>query len=116
MTENRLPAPVIITFGRLDARALGWATAIVAGVLLFLTTMILVFKGGPVVGPTLSLLAQFFPGYRVTSTGAILGFIYGAAFGFVLGYSFAHLRNGIAHLLLVSVKRRTEQATISDLL
>ncbi len=116
MKEKSLPGPVIITFGRLDARALGGAVAVVFGLFLFLTTIILVFKGGPVVGPTLSLLSQYFPGYEVTAPGAVLGFLYGAVCGFVIGYSFAHLRNGIAHLFLLSVKRRSEQATISDLL
>src|SRR4029453_17281398 len=48
-------------FPRVDGVAFGAATGLVAGALLCLATLVLVWKGGPVVGPTLGLLAQFLP-------------------------------------------------------
>lgn len=116
MAQKGIPEPVIITFGRLDPKALGLAISVVFGAILFLATLVLVLRGGPVVGPNLSLLAQYFPGYSVTWGGSILGLLYGALCGFIFGYGFAQLRNGVAHLFLLSVKRRAERATISDLL
>jgi hypothetical protein len=37
-----------------------------------------------VVGPHLGLLGIFFPGYRVTFAGSLIGFVY----AFVVGYGF----------------------------
>lgn len=115
MNQKTLPEPVVITFGRLDAKALGIALGVVLGSLLFLATIILVVRGGAKVGPNLSLLSEYFPGYRVTWQGSILGIFYGALSGFLIGYCFAWLRNAVAHLFLLSMKRRADRATIGDL-
>ena len=45
---------------------------------LFLMSVILILKGGPVVGPTLSLLGQYLPGYEVSPRGSLVGLAYGA--------------------------------------
>lgn len=67
---------------RLNARAWGIAFGLLGGIGLFLATMILVVRGGNHPGEHLRLLAVFFPGYRVTAGGALIGFVY----GFVTGY------------------------------
>ena len=67
---------------RLNARAWGIAFGLLAGGGLFLATAILVIRGGPDPGAHLSLLSNYFPGYRVTWAGSFLGFVY----AFVLGY------------------------------
>ncbi|HJU88864.1 MAG TPA: hypothetical protein VJ672_05695 [Gemmatimonadaceae bacterium] len=72
---------------RLNARAWGIAMGLLFGLGLFIATNFLVLKGGPEVGPHLSLLAVYFPGYRVTFLGSIIGFIY----AFVLGYALGRL-------------------------
>lgn len=66
----------------LNARAWGIAVGLLFGLGLFLATIILVIKGGPNVGAHLQLLANYFPGYSVTTLGSFVGFVY----GFVLGY------------------------------
>ena len=71
------------TLLRLNARAWGIAIGLLLGVGLFLATALLVLKGGPTVGPHLSLLGEYLPGYRVTWGGAFVGFVY----MFVLGYA-----------------------------
>ena len=52
-----------------------------SGALLLLATLVLALKGGAVVGPTLGLLEQYLPGYRVTLTGGLLGGFYGGPSG-----------------------------------
>jgi hypothetical protein len=72
---------------RLNERAWGIAVGLLSGGGLFLATNILVLKGGPNVGQHLSLLAVYFPGYRVTFAGSFVGFVY----GFVVGYGLGRL-------------------------
>ena len=72
---------------RLNARAWGIAMGLLFGLGLFIATNILVLKGGSEVGPHLGLLAVYFPGYRVTFLGSLVGFVY----AFVLGYALGRL-------------------------
>lgn len=103
-------------FAKLDPIALGVSMGVVVGVGLFLATMALLLKGGPVVGPTLGLLNNFLIGYEVTWQGAFVGLIEGAIGGFLLGYSLANLRNwgmrAYAHL----IRRRAESKAQQHLL
>lgn len=81
---------------RLNAVVQGIVTGIIAGLAIFLATNWLLIKGGEVVGPHLSLLGQFFVGYRVTFVGSLVGFAYGAVGGFAVGYFVARTYNVIA--------------------
>ncbi|MFN2431803.1 MAG: hypothetical protein ABR599_03120 [Gemmatimonadota bacterium] len=94
---------------RLDVLALGAAAGVVTGSAVFLATSWLLLKGGPVVGPTLALLAQYFPGYRVTWPGSLVGFLYGALAGFSCGAALALLRNWILDLFVARARRRSER-------
>jgi hypothetical protein len=87
---------VLIELLRLNAVILGLTVGLLSGLTIFILTIILVIKGGQVVGPHLSLLSQFFPGYRVTPAGSIIGFLYGLVFGFLAGYVFARIYNWVA--------------------
>ena len=95
-------------FRKLDGLALGGATGIAAGVVLCLATLILVLKGGDVVGPRLELLAQYFPGYSVTWMGSLLGLAYGLFYGFLIGWYFAFIRNGVLFLTMTVALRRAQ--------
>jgi hypothetical protein len=75
------------TLLRLNARAWGIAMGLMLGIGLFVATNFLVIRGGDVVGPHLSLLGAYLPGYSVTFLGSIIGFIY----MFVIGYAFGRL-------------------------
>ena len=104
-------------FARLDPLALGISVGLVSGLGIFLTTAALLLKGGPVVGPNLSLLGHYLPGFEVTWAGAFLGWFEAGIGGFVLGNLIAETRNwglkAYAHL----VKRRAEteaQRTLLD--
>src|SRR5215471_653743 len=85
-------------FRKIDRAALGFSVGTVGGLALFLATLALVVKGGAVVGPTLALLAQYFPGYTVTPLGSLVGLFYGFISGFVGGWLFAALRNVLTFL------------------
>jgi hypothetical protein len=81
---------------RLRAGIVAIVTGILGGVALWAATMWLVVKGGPNVGQHLSLLRAYYPGYAVTWTGALLGFVYGALTGAILGWCVAWLYNVLA--------------------
>lgn len=67
----------------------------VCGAGLFSATILLLIRGGPMVGQNLGLLSHYFPGYDVTWLGAFVGLFYGALFGGVLGYCTAWIYNRI---------------------
>ena len=81
---------------KLNARAWGIAFGLLGGLGLFLATAILVLKGGENVGEHLGLLAVFFPGYRVSTGGAFIGFVY----GFVVGYGVGRVIGGVYNRVL----------------
>ena len=81
---------------RLNARAWGIATGLLLGGGLFLATVFLVIRGGPMVGQHLSLIRVFFPGYSVTWLGAFVGFIYAFVLGYGLGRIIGSVYNRLA--------------------
>ena len=80
---------------RMNERAWGIALGLLLGGGLFLATIVLVIKGGSDVGQHLSLLSVFFPGYRVTVLGGMIGFVY----AFVLGYALGRLISAVYNRL-----------------
>ena len=103
-------------FAKLDTLAMGGAVGIVSGLALFLATAILLIKGGAVIGPNLSLLSQYLPGYRVTWSGAFLGFVEAAFIGFIIGYLFAYLRNLGLTVYAYFIKRQAQSKASGDIL
>ena len=81
---------------RLNARAWGISTGLLFGGGLFLATIFLVIRGGPMVGQHLSMLRVFFPGYSVTWLGAFIGFIYAFVLGYGLGRIIGSVYNRLA--------------------
>jgi hypothetical protein len=97
-----LDALVRVRMLRLNATIQGVAAGTILGLGLFVATNWLLLKGGPVVGPNLALLNQFFIGYRVSFVGSLIGLAYGFVLGFVIGYVVARIYNR-----LVDVRRET---------
>ena len=94
--NNELEQVLRTRIVRLNAKVDGLVTGLIAGFGIFIATNWLVLKGGPQVGPHLSLLGQFFIGYRVTFWGSLIGFAYAFVCGFVAGYSVAWIYNLVA--------------------
>ena len=78
---------------RLNATVQGIVTGLVAGLGVFIATNWLVLKGGERIGPHLSLLGQYFIGYRVSFLGSLLGFFYAFVIGYVVGYMVGRVYN-----------------------
>jgi hypothetical protein len=95
-TDRTLRSAVL----RLNERAWGISTGLLLGFGLFIATNVLVLRGGPNVGQHLALLAIYFPGYRVTFWGSVVGFVY----AFVVGYALGRLI-GIVYNRLASIAR-----------
>ncbi|MFH1812413.1 MAG: FAD-dependent oxidoreductase [Pseudomonadota bacterium] len=86
-------AVLVRTFARLDEFSFALASGAVLGLLLLAMTLTLVVKGGERVGPTLSLLVHYLPGYSVTYQGAVTALGLGLLWGFLFGWLFATVRN-----------------------
>ena len=81
----------------LNARAWGISFGLLLGGGLFIATVLLVLRGGPLMGQHLNLLGAFFPGYRVSWPGAFIGFVY----AFVVGYALGRLIGEVYNRLTV---------------
>lgn len=99
-------------FAKLDAVALGVGVGTAWGGTIWLMTALLLAKGGEQIGPNLSLLNQFMPGYSVTWIGGVVGLLYGFGAGFVFGFAFARARNTAMRLHLGSRKLRRYFAAV----
>jgi len=81
---------------RLNERAWAIAIGLLLGGGLFVATMVLVLRGGPNPGPHLQLLSVYFPGYRVTTLGSFVGFVYAFVIGYALGRVVGFVYNRLA--------------------
>lgn len=81
---------------RLSGNVLGLVFGVLLGLTIFAATNWLILKGGPVVGPHLSLLSQFFIGYTVTFAGSLVGMLYGFVGGYLAGFFIAWVYNLVA--------------------
>lgn len=107
-------ALIVATLSKLDAVALGVSLGTLFGLVIFLATNLLVFKGGEVVGPNLGLLSQYFIGYEVTHWGSLIGFAYGLMSGFVLGFLIASLRNLIIKVYIHVLRLKGAFLAVND--
>lgn len=96
MAEIRPSAPLDRSIRRLNARAWGIATGLLAGGSLFVATNVLLLRGGENVGQHLQLLSVFFPGYSVSFVGSLVGFVY----LFVLGYGVGRVLGSVYNWLV----------------
>jgi hypothetical protein len=81
---------------RLNGRAWGIALGILFGLGLFVATNVLVLRGGPGVGMHLQLLSTYFPFYRVTFLGSLIGFVYAFVVGYATGRIVCAVYNKVA--------------------
>ncbi len=102
-------------FLRLDSVAFGLSLGVVAGLVLLLMTLALVWQGGAAAS-ALALLGQYLPGYRVSLSGSVLGLLYGFVGGACFGWAFACLRNTLMILSLIGVRRAVQPQALLQLL
>lgn len=107
--------PPVATFLPIHKRALGVAAGVVAALLVFLATALHLLLD-PRPGLPLELLAEYFRGYTVSWSGALIGAAWGGFVGFILGWFFAFLRNFIVAVMLLVVRSRAELSQTNDFL
>ena len=92
-------------FALFDTVAFSIASACIAALLMFLATAALLVMGpapGHPVGPHLSALATFWPGFSVSWAGAFIGMIYAAIIGAGLGFALAVFWN-FCHIVMLGL-------------
>lgn len=92
-------------FAKMDVMALATAVGVLCAIALFSATAVLLMQTVPEdypVGPHLSALADYLPGYSVSWSGSIVGAIYGFLCGAIGGFSAAVFWN-ITHYVALGV-------------
>ena len=84
------------TLARANEQGWGIVVGSLCGLGLFLATVVLVLRGGDNPGPHLGLLHVYFPGYRVTWLGSVIGFIYAFVAGYAIGRTVASIYNRLS--------------------
>lgn len=75
---------------KLSIKSFALATGILWAVLIFLSTLYVMIRGG---GEHFILLNKFFFGYSLSFIGALIGMIWGFLYGLMLGALFAWIHN-----------------------
>lgn len=114
--EPQIQEAIELIFAKVHRIGLGLAAGVLCASAIFLLTMLLVIRGGTVVGPNLALLGQYLPGYTVTVSGAFIGAAWGFVWGFLGGWVAAAMRNVLMFLNWVLVQRRVEHRYLKNLL
>jgi len=84
------------SIARLRAGIMAIVVGTLSGTGLLVATVWLLIRGGENVGQHLALLRNFFPGYTVTWGGAVIGFLWAAVAGGVIGWMTAWVYNWVA--------------------
>ena len=100
-------ALVAYAFAPVHKAALGVAFGLTAGALTALVTIAHVALE-ITNGPRLGLLAQFFYGYDVSWTGAIVGFLWAFVTAFVAGWFLGFLKNLFTALWVFAIRTKAE--------
>jgi hypothetical protein len=86
------------TVANIQAGVLAFVGGVIGGLGLFIMTAWLLLEGGPQVGSHLQLLSNYFIGYSVTWPGSVIGLLYGALTGGVLGWTIGFIYNKVVGL------------------
>jgi hypothetical protein len=113
--EDALPPELARVCAPIHKRILGVAVGLTAGALMFVMTAFHILAN-PTSGPNIQLLNQYFYGYTVSWTGAVVGALWGGFGGFVAGWFLAFVRNVCVAVRIWYVSARAELMTTHDLL
>ena len=106
-TIEQLPKSASLLFAPLDKRAFGVAIGAAIGLLIFGITLLDLAEGLQSVGGVF-LLRQYFVGYSVSFTGALIGLAWGFIIGFCAGWFVAFIRNLVLAVSLFLLRERAE--------
>lgn len=105
--EAELAETMHMAIAPVHKAALGVATGLVAGLMVAAATLFIVVLR-PEPAPRLDLLAHYFFGYTVTARGALVGFLWAFAVGFVGGWFVGFMRNFVTAVWLFFVRTRAQ--------
>jgi hypothetical protein len=112
---EEMPRAATLLFAPIDKRAFGVAIGIATGLVIFAMTAVdLVLHDPPWQG--LNLLNEYFAGYSVSWSGALIGLAWGAAVGFCAGWFVAFTRNFVLAVSLFILQTRAELDETRDFL
>jgi tetrahydromethanopterin S-methyltransferase subunit G len=112
--SNATQELIVQSLAKLDGKALGISIGLLLGLVVFLATNFLLYKGGDVIGPNLALLGQFFIGYEISFSGSLIGMIYGLIAGFIFGWLIAFLRNLVVTIYMHILKLKGSMSAVND--
>ncbi len=114
-TVEELPRSASLLFAPLNKRAFGVAVGVAVGLVIFGVTLLdLGARSDSVAG--LELLNQYFAGYSVSVSGAVIGLVWGIAVGFCAGWFVAFVRNLVLAVSLFLLRERAELDETRDFL
>jgi hypothetical protein len=105
--ERSFERDLQVALAPLHKTCLGLSFGVVAGVGLFLATLVHLWRLPNEAYP-LALLSQYFRGFEVSLSGAFVGLGWGFATGFVAGWVFAFCRNVVTGLTRFAMRTRAE--------
>jgi hypothetical protein len=114
VASDPLPVSTAHLFAPVDKRAFGAAIGVALAMTIAGVTLLDLVARDRWEG--LALLAQYFPGYTVSLTGAVAGAAWGMAVGFVAGWLLAFVRNLTLALSLFMIRGKAELEEASDFL
>jgi hypothetical protein len=113
--ETDLSRRARLLFAPIDKRAFGAAIGFVSALgIAVLTAMQILYRPQP--AADLALLSQYFPGYSVSWTGALIGAGWAFATGFCAGWFTAFVRNLVLALSLFVLRSKAELSDSRDFL
>ncbi len=104
-----------LLFRPLHKRALGLGVGFAAALVMFFVTAV-PLATGTADSLSLHLVAQYFNGYSVTWSGALVGAAWAGFVGFVAGWFIAFCRNAVLGVRLVVLRARAEYEQTRDFL
>lgn len=81
---------------RINARVLGLTLGALAAAAIFFATNVLLLKGGEHPGEMLVRLCFYFPGYRMSFPGSLIGAFWAFVYGFAAGEIISRVYNLVA--------------------
>jgi hypothetical protein len=113
--EPDLPTQLALGFAPLHKRAFGIAVGTAAALLMLAINAVALVRGGEV-ARNLTLLKEYFYGYTVSWTGAVIATAWAFFVGFVAGWFVAFSRNLTMAVSLFVVRTKADLAATRDFL
>lgn len=103
-------------FVKLDPLAFGSALGLAAGLILFISTLVLSITNNEGIAELLGNLREYVPGYEMTVPGSFVGLLFGMVAGFIAGWSIAFMRNATIVFYMAYIERRAQIRVLRTIL